>query len=83
MIWLAKTMPPQNSESSSQTRDYVMTKSDTRALEWVGRTPAPGFLRTLLVIFIATAVGAVSAVAVVLSLVSALTAGPQSRVMLT
>jgi len=58
-------------------------KSETRHLEWVGRAPAPSFLRTSLAIFVATTVGAVSAVAVVLSLVSALTAEPESRVMLT
>jgi hypothetical protein len=56
----------------------VVMKSETHNLDWIGQAPAPGFLRTSLAIFVATAVGAVSAVVVVLSLLSTLTAEPQS-----
>jgi hypothetical protein len=56
-------------------------RSDYYYPEWLGLAPTPSFLRTLLAIFVATAVGAVSGIAVVLSLLSALTAETQSGVM--
>lgn len=58
-------------------------RSETPYQKWDGRAPASRFPRTLLAIFVATAVGAVSGVAVVLSLLSALTAETPSGVMLT
>jgi hypothetical protein len=58
-------------------------RSETSYPEWVGRAPAPAFPRALLAIFVATAVGAVSGVTVVLSLLSALTAETQPGVLLT
>ncbi len=58
-------------------------RSETSYPEWVSLAPAPSFLRMVLAIFVATAVGAVSGVAVVLSLLSALTAETPSEVTLT